>query len=129
MATLLASIRKPDHLYTIGSPRVGDQALVTALKGVSHSRFVDCCDVVTRLPPPDLPLDEFAHFGPPYYIDRNRQLTLNPSESFMRDDRLQAAAEYVLKYGWRTGNVAVRELADHAPINYVTAIAAAPDID
>jgi hypothetical protein len=31
--------------------------------------------------------------------------------------------EYLLKYAWKSGNVGVRDLADHAPINYVTAIA------
>jgi len=34
-------------------------------------------------------------------------------------------ADYLLQYAWKNGNVAVRELADHAPINYGTAIAAA----
>jgi hypothetical protein len=28
----------------------------------------------------------------------------------------------VLQYAWKIGNVAVRELADHAPINYVWGI-------
>jgi hypothetical protein len=30
-----------------------------------------------------------------------------------------------VQYAWKTGNVALRDLADHAPINYITAIAAA----
>ena len=28
----------------------------------------------------------------------------------------------MLQYAWKIGNVAVRELADHAPINYVSGI-------
>jgi pimeloyl-ACP methyl ester carboxylesterase len=122
-ATLLASLRRPDHLYTFGSPRVGNDEFVAALSGVKASRFVDCCDMVTRVPPATLLLDiNYEHFGTLNYIDRNRQITLDPPEEYMREDRLKASEEYILNYGWKTGNVGVRELADHAPINYVTAV-------
>ena len=30
----------------------------------------------------------------------------------------------LINYSWQTGNVALRELADHAPINYVAAVSA-----
>jgi hypothetical protein len=122
-ATLLASLRRPDHLYTFGSPRVGNDEFVGALSGIEASRFVDCCDMVTRVPPATLLLDiNYEHFGTLNYIDRNRQITLDPPEEFMRADRLKASEEYILNYGWKTGNVGVRELADHAPINYVSAV-------
>ena len=120
MATLLASLRKPDHLYTIGSPRVGDNDFVNTLAGVGVTRFVDCCDLVTRVPPENLSLsDPYKHFGLPTYIDRNRDLQRNPTDDFMRDDRHHASLDYITKYSWIGGNVAVRELADHAPINYI----------
>jgi hypothetical protein len=123
LGTLLASLRRPDHLYTFGSPRVGNDEFVAALSGVECSRFVNCCDMVTRVPPATLPLDiNYEDFGTLNYVDRNRQITLNPPEAFMREDRLKASEEYLINYGWKTGNVAVRELADHAPINYVAAI-------
>jgi hypothetical protein len=123
MATLLASLRKPDHLYTIGSPRVGDNDFVSTLAGVSVHRFVDCCDVVTRLPPEKLFLsDTYKHFGIPSYIDRSRKVQENPTDAFMLDDRLHASTDYILRYSWISGNVAVRDLADHAPINYVEAL-------
>ena len=67
-----------------------------------------------------------AHLGEPYYIDRNRNVIENPSDDFVSGDRLRARADYLLQYAWKSGNVAVRDLADHAPINYVTAIAAQP---
>jgi hypothetical protein len=122
-ATLLASLRRPDHLYTFGSPRVGNSEFIAALSGVKASRFVDCCDMVTRVPPATLLLDiDYEHFGTLNYIDRNRQITLDPPEEYMREDRLKASEEYILNYGWKTGNVGVRELADHAPINYVAAV-------
>jgi pimeloyl-ACP methyl ester carboxylesterase len=123
MATLLASLRKPDYLYTIGSPRVGDNDFVNTLAGVSVRRFVDCCDIVTRVPPENLSLaDPYKHFGNPSYIDRDRNLQENPTDAFVLDDRVRASAEYILKDSWISGNVAVRELADHAPINYVEAL-------
>ena len=121
MATLLASLKTPTALYTIGSPRVGDAAFVASLAGVPSSRYVDCCDVVTELPPDGL---GYTHLGKPLYIDRNRKITPNPSNDTVSADRFFARAEYLLKYAWKSGNVGVRDLADHAPINYVTAIAA-----
>ena len=51
MATLAASLERPKALYTIGSPRVGDQAFVDKLQGLDNHRYVDCCDLVTRVPP------------------------------------------------------------------------------
>lgn len=121
MATLLASLKTPTALYTIGSPRVGDAAFVAALGGVTSYRYVDCCDAVTELPPADL---GYAHLGDMLYIDRHRKVVNAPSEDTVSKDRLIARVEYLVKYAWKAGNVGVRDLADHAPINYVTAIAA-----
>lgn len=121
MATLLASLKAPTALYTIGSPRVGDMAFVAALGGVTSYRYVDCCDAVTELPPAEL---GYAHLGDMLYIDRHRKVSNAPSEDVISKDRLIARAEYFVKYAWRLGDVGVRDLADHAPINYVTAIAA-----
>jgi pimeloyl-ACP methyl ester carboxylesterase len=54
LATLAASEhagRNP-ALTTFGSPRVGDEAFKATLAGVTTiHRFVDCCDLVTRIPP------------------------------------------------------------------------------
>jgi hypothetical protein len=122
MATLLASLRPPDHLYTIGSPRVGDKDFLATLARVENSRFVDCCDIVARIPPEMGGV--YAHLGPPYYIDQGRSVRKDPGDEYIGEDRLHASADYILKFGWIRGNVAVRELADHAPINYVEAIKA-----
>jgi len=125
LATLLASIKRPDYLYTFGSPRVGNAGFVATLTGTNSRRFVDCCDIVARVPPESLPPRiNYAHFGAPYYIDRLGRITENPDDAFVRKDRLAGAAEYLLEYAWRIGNVGLRELADHATINYVTAVAA-----
>jgi hypothetical protein len=122
LATLLASVKAPSALYTIGSPRVGDDDFVASLRGVKSFRCVDCCDIVTQLPPAIL---GYAHLGNADYIDRNRKMNQNPSDDFVEADRLRARENYLLKYAWKSGNVSVRDLADHAPVNYVTAIAAA----
>jgi hypothetical protein len=127
MATLLASIKRPDFLYTFGSPRVGDGQFVSTLNGLSNHRFVDCCDIVARIPPESLLGGiTYAHCGLLYYIDRNRVVTENPAGSEIDKDRIIASSEYLAEYAWRNGNLAVRELADHAPINYVTPVAADP---
>jgi hypothetical protein len=52
-------------------------------------------------------------------------VTRNPSDDFIFEDQWRARADYLLHYAWKSGNVGARDLADHAPINYVTAIAAA----
>lgn len=125
LATLLASLRKPDHLYTIGCPRVGDADFVRTL-AVEASRYVDCCDVVTRIPPEVVPgCGTYAHLGPPLYIARDRAIHLDPADAFVAQDQVCAAADYVLQFGWKVGNAPVRDLADHAPINYVWALSGA----
>jgi len=48
---------------------------------------VDCCDVVTQLPPALLGC---AHLGEPYYIDRNGSVIENPGDDFVSADRLRA---------------------------------------
>ena len=122
MATLLASLRRPDSLCTIGCPRVGNGEFVATLAGVKSSRFVDCCDIVTRVPPE---LDgTYEHLGPPLYIAEDRTVHADPGDAFIDSDRIRAAVDYTRKYTWVLGNVPVRELADHAAINYVAALAA-----
>lgn len=116
MATLMTSIRQPDALYTFGSPRVGDAAFVAPLLAVKSYRYVDCCDLVTRVPPKSL---FFVHLGKPYYIDRERKIEFDPSRFSIWWDRFLAEAKYLATDAWKLGNVAARSLADHAPINYI----------
>jgi hypothetical protein len=119
LATLQASVRKPDCLYTFGSPRVGDSHFVTPLNGLPGRRYVDCCDIVTHLPPETL---GFVHVGDPYYIKLDRTVEFNPQPGLLKVDQDQAREEYLINYAWKIGNVPVRDLADHSPINYVTAV-------
>jgi hypothetical protein len=128
MATLLASAwlsdspagtQPPSALYTFGSPRVGDADFVATLANISNTRYVDCCDGVTRVPPQIM---GYQHLGDPQYIDRNGKITFNPADEYIHADRLSAVEEYFEKYFWKQGNVGARELADHTPLNYVSAV-------
>jgi hypothetical protein len=124
MATLASSLQKPNALYTIGSPRVGDQAFADLLQGLDNHRYVDCCDLVTRLPPEVL---GYAHIpGEIHYIDFNRAVQqLYPNDPYIDRDRTRAEEDYLVNYAWRIQDVALRPLADHAPVNYVLPVTAA----
>jgi hypothetical protein len=126
LATLAASRYKATlqnvSLYTYGSPLVGDAGFVATLNNVPAFRFRDCCDVVTRVPPEAL---GYRHLGPPHYIDRNGIIAIDPPKGAIAEDRIAAEIEYTVEYAWKAGNVGVRDLADHSPINYVWAVSGA----
>ena len=121
LATLMASVHDPACIYTFGSPRVGDADFVSTLMDVENRRYVDCCDLVTRVPPEFL---GYTHAGDLYYIDRERKIARQPSDSMISDDQDRARRKYLLEYAWRIGNVGMRDLADHSPINYVAPVSA-----
>lgn len=119
LATLIASELKPRRLVTIGSPRVGDSNFIASLAGVSEiTRIVDCCDIVTELPPP---IGGYTHTADPLYITSDGMLVPNAKSEYVAADRAKARAAYVLGEAWRIGSAPVRDLADHAPMNYVRA--------
>ena len=118
LATLVASVRRPTLLITLGSPRVGDAAFAATVAGIEGARIVDCCDAVTEVPPE---LSIYTHIRPPTYITRDGVRTESPSAETIASDRLHGRIEYFVKYAWKIGTVLVRDLADHAPINYARA--------
>lgn len=111
-------MRAPDYLATFGCPRVGDAAFARSLEGIPHDRFVGCCDLVTRVPPELL---GYVHTGTFRYIDREGRLSSSPAEPAVDADRRAAFVEY-LPTAVLIGRVALRELADHAPINYLSGV-------
>lgn len=118
LATLAGSLHPPHHLYTFGSPRPGDADFARRLHGIEHARYVDCCDLVPQVPPEFL---GYAHSGVLHYINRNGDILVTPSAEAMEQDQREATRAYLFRYAFLSGTVAVRALADHAPINYVSA--------
>ena len=118
LATLVASVQRPTQLITLGSPRVGDATFAATLASIDGARIVDCCDAVTEVPP-ELPI--YTHIRPPTYITKDGAKMEDPSAEDIATDRLHGRIEYFVKYAWRIGTVLVRDLADHAPINYARA--------
>jgi pimeloyl-ACP methyl ester carboxylesterase len=119
LATLAASRGKPARLIVFGSPLVGDDDFRKTLAGVAIDRYVDCCDLVCRIPPEEL---GFRHVAFPAYIDRAGNIRKGVSAAEMIGDQIEARAEYWAKHAWKIGNVKNRDLADHAPLNYVSAL-------
>jgi hypothetical protein len=120
LATLAASLSGPARLMTFGCPRVGDAAFVRALAATEVTRYVDCCDMVCRVP---LERFGFVHPAAAMYIDRNGVVKAEGPETSA--DQRRARRDYLLQYAWKKGNVLVRDLADHAPLNYVAPLLAA----
>ncbi len=119
LAVLTASVLRPAQLVTLGCPRVGDGAFIATLSDLHRIRLVNCCDVVTELPPP---IGGYTHFAPATYIDRDGTVHPDPSEALITRDRLRARSSYLIEHAWKIGSVVVRDLADHAPVNYLRAV-------
>lgn len=119
LATLAASIYPAAQLFTFGSPKVGDEAFANTFAARTAGRFVNCADLVTRIPPEPM---GYQHVGTEHYIDRfgTLQTTMLAMQKF--EDAAIARVQYVAASSWRPGSVAVRDLADHAPINYVSGV-------
>jgi len=83
-------------LYTIGSPRVGDDRFVRAVLDKTQLvfRFVNCQDIVTLIPP-EVPLEHFfRHVGVEKYIDRHGKVHDHPSEIVKALDVVPGAIEH-----------------------------------
>jgi hypothetical protein len=119
LATLAASLHRPKALYTIGSPRVGDADFIRTLAGLNAERFEDCCDLVCHVPPRIM---GFEHFGKFFYIEHSGAIVADPSEAAMKRDQMHARWQYLREFTFKRGDVPTRDLADHAPINYVSAL-------
>ena len=120
IATLVAGVLPDAELVTFGSPRVGNADFAASLNAREVRRYVDCCDVVTKVPPP---LIGYEHIAGGRYVDRaGTVLKAYPEAAWISDDQAKAIRDYWKKYAWRMGNNWFRSLSDHAPINYVSAL-------
>lgn len=124
MATLAASQLPASGLYTFGEPRAGNAEFARFLdrqseEGLTYHRYVDCCDLVTRVPPGFM---GFKHAGELHYIDADGDLQRSPDKRAISADRSKARRDYWRHHALNRGNVWLRDLADHAPINYLSAM-------
>lgn len=118
LATLAASVLRPDLLVTLGSPRVGDAAFAATLDGIRIVRLKHCADLVTTVPPTAL---GYQHVGERLYIDASGTVQADATDARIRADVVTAEALYLVGPALAAGNVKLRGLADHAPINYLRA--------
>ncbi len=119
LATLTASLVPAARLITFGSPKVGDADFCATIR--QAERYVNNLDVVCRLPLGNLPLVKvYRHVGRLHYIGPDGREQAPPDDlerlrfSF---DRLRARLQ-----ARRPLERLPRDLADHAPINYVAAL-------
>lgn len=134
LATLAAAGAPGSALTTFGSPRVGNAEFVQRVDtSAAVSRYVDCCDVVTEVPPEFLAYD---HVDSRHYIDRNRKVWATLPDGDVDADRDAARCERpsllelkaLLTVALRNpmdSNVP-RFLSDHAIINYIHPLLALP---
>lgn len=120
LATLSAARRKPDGLVTFASPRVGDEAFTDLLQDIAVHRFVNCTDIVTRLP---TRVFGYQHVGRLLFFTARGKLLTNPGWGTRFRHKASGARDYAARFPWfRRGMVKVRSFADHAILNYTEGI-------
>ena len=122
LAILAASLSPEAGLYTFGAPRIGDDAFRAAMKARPGAmrRYINDRDLVCRLPPAAF---GYRHVGEPYIIDAEGSVEQRKPE----DGGIGGLLLSALPLDWqalaaRFGAVLPKELTDHAPINYVSAL-------
>jgi hypothetical protein len=120
LATLAAARRPPAALVTFGSPRVGDLDFVRLLHDLPIHRFVNCCDVVTQVPPPAF---GYWHVGELDFISATGHVLRSPESWHVARRQLAGQVLYQARLPWlhRT-MVKNRPAADHAIVNYIAGI-------
>jgi pimeloyl-ACP methyl ester carboxylesterase len=117
LATLAAARKPPRAVYAFGSPRVGNKEFKDSLaKKTKLYRVVHSRDIVATAPPAELGFD---HCEELHYITRDGRFLVSPT-----DDLTDAHRFSLFQPGWHLLR-APEELADHAPINYVTRLRSA----
>ncbi|MDH3231215.1 MAG: lipase family protein [Alphaproteobacteria bacterium] len=119
LATLAASLHPVANLVTFGSPRVGDAAFSAAMehRPGEARRYVNGRDIVCRLPSARL---GYRHVGTPWLIDADGRVLQRAPE----DEGLAALLSSALETDRLVNPQGLlrRELTDHSPINYVSAL-------
>lgn len=121
LATLAAAVLPRASLVTFGSPMVGDAEFAASFAGREFTRFVDCCDAVTFVPSG---IVGYRHLEPHSYINRHGVVVPGLSAAEVEMDRAAARALYVAQLAILPANLLLRDMADHAPVNYLRAMPA-----
>jgi triacylglycerol lipase len=117
LATLSAAHKPPQAVYAFGSPRVGNQEFLATLGRTKMYRVVNSRDLVATAPPANLGFDHCEELR---YISRDGQVFLNPT-----NEHTDPYRPFFLHPNWHKLVSPPEEMADHAPINYVTRLRAA----
>ena len=114
------------HLYSFGSPRVGDSVFSDRMAKIKHDRYVNYSDLVTRIPSESL---GYQHVGTLHFINCHGSVIDSIAEADMRQGGLKASVAHLMKYCFHKGTVWVRKLTDHSPINYLSSVARYANFD
>lgn len=118
LALLAASRCSPGAVAAFGCPRVGDAGFARSVAALPIVRYVNCCDLICRVPPE---CRWYTHAGARVYIGRDGRIAKDATAAGVAADMLAARTDYLLRLFWRPGNAGARELADHSMLNYLRA--------
>lgn len=118
LSIMAASLRPPRAVYTFGAPRVGDAGFAQRLSGVPIFRIASARDIVTGVPPSQIPFD-FCHVGDPILLPPGDGKPDIPTARPLHGAARDATA-------FESGDFAARRqflgppefLSEHAPVNY-----------
>jgi hypothetical protein len=79
-----------DKCIVIGSPKLGDADYVSGLEQSDYERIEHDLDPVPFMPPY---IFGYRHSGTNYYIDRNKNVIIDPSETYILTDTAIAIAK------------------------------------
>jgi triacylglycerol lipase len=122
MATLAASFKPPQALYTFGSPRVGNADFINSLKNIQIYRVINGRDIVSSTPP-SLMSFKFLHAGVPYYLHHKYHPGFSTDRLKEESDGLEEKSTSTLSINFfRWFPPPPKFLSVHAPINYTTCL-------
>jgi hypothetical protein len=119
LATLAATLRPHARTLAFGSARVGDAAFAALHGASSVVRYVNCCDLVARIPAEEM---GYRHAGRLRFIDAVGDVHEDWSPAQVDAERRRASLHYLEETPYIRGGVVARELADHAAVNYSSAL-------
>ncbi len=122
LGTLVACLCPEAALYSFGAPRVGDRSFRAAMAGRpgKAKRFVNNRDIVPRVPSARF---GYRHVGQPFVIDAEGEVQQRePDDRGVTELLLSALPQDPSRLNELFDGRLPRELTDHSPINYVSAL-------